>query len=65
MTRSDIIRLAEQAGWSGADARSVHVERFAKLVEEAKREACAKLCDGWTQADGDKCAAAIRAMGET
>jgi hypothetical protein len=28
-----------------------------------EREACAKLCDGWTHADGDRCAAAIRAKG--
>ena len=32
-------------------------------VEEREREACAKLCDGWTHADGDRCAAAIRARG--
>ena len=30
----------------------------------AEREACAKLCDGWTQADGDACAKDIRARGE-
>ncbi len=30
-------------------------------VAEREREACAKLCDGWTHADGDRCAAAIRA----
>jgi hypothetical protein len=30
----------------------------------AEREACAKVCDGWTHADGDICAAAIRARGE-
>jgi hypothetical protein len=33
-------------------------------VAEREREACAKLCDGWTHADGDRCAAAIRARGE-
>jgi hypothetical protein len=32
-------------------------------VAEREREACAKLCDGWTHADGDRCAAAIRARG--
>jgi hypothetical protein len=32
-------------------------------IREREREACAKLCDGWTHADGDRCAAAIRARG--
>jgi hypothetical protein len=27
----------------------------------AEREACAKVCDGWLHADGDRCAEAIRA----
>jgi hypothetical protein len=31
---------------------------------EAEREACAKVCDGWTHANGDDCAEAIRARGE-
>ena len=35
-----------------------------KTGVEAEREACAKLCDGWTHANGDDCAAAIRARGE-
>lgn len=30
----------------------------------AEREACARLCDGWTHADGDQCAEAIRARSE-
>ena len=33
-------------------------------VVEAEREACAKVCDGWLHANGDDCAAAIRARGE-
>ena len=37
------------------------LEKFAELVTAAEREACAKLCDGWTHADGDRCAEAIRA----
>jgi hypothetical protein len=40
------------------------LEHFAALVAAAEREACAKVCDGWTHADGDRCAAAIRARGE-
>ena len=30
----------------------------------AEREACAKVCDWLTHADGDQCAVAIRARGE-
>jgi len=46
------------------------IERFAALVAAAEREACARVCDGYTQY-GDPitnwsidCAAAIRARGE-
>jgi len=31
---------------------------------KAEREACAKACDGWMHANGNDCAAAIRARGE-
>ena len=37
------------------------------MVEEAaaaEREACATVCDGWMHANGNDCAAAIRARGE-
>jgi hypothetical protein len=37
-----------------------HGIRHAILLE---REACANLCDGWIQADGDDCAKDIRARG--
>jgi hypothetical protein len=62
MTREEIIRMAREAGldpdlWNYTDA----FERFAALVATAEREACAKVCDGWTHADGDRCAEAIRA----
>jgi hypothetical protein len=36
---------------------------FAALVAAAEREECARVCDGWLHADGDVCAAAIRARG--
>jgi hypothetical protein len=73
MTREDIIRWAREAedyvdtiyqkgeyhpGWL-----EVFNVRFAALVAAAEREACAKVCDGWTHADGDRYAAAIRARG--
>ncbi|CAB4134730.1 hypothetical protein UFOVP274_53 [uncultured Caudovirales phage] len=62
MTRDDIIRMAREAGvLSGYESELF--QRFAVLVAAAEREACAKVCDGWTHADGDQCAAAIRARG--
>lgn len=48
MTRDDIIRMAKECGnWSGqaVEMNDVGLERFAKLVAAAEREACAKLCD--------------------
>jgi hypothetical protein len=72
MTRDDIIRMAREANgyiselpngdaWLFDDAA---LERFAALVAAAEREACAKVCDGWMHANGNDCAAAIRARGE-
>ena len=76
MTREDIIRMAREAGClgpgQGGDPNGLwepHGEenvtelmfRFAAIVAAAEREACAKVCDGWLHADGDQCAAAIRA----
>jgi hypothetical protein len=80
MTREDIIRMARQAGFpdyamglASEDAWQ-KTERFAALVAEAEREACAKLCDlefaaCWhadaiSQAkEAKRCADAIRARG--
>ena len=75
MIKDDLIRMADLAGFDvdeddvydpaqrryGLDPR---LEHFARLVTAFEREACAKLCEGWTQADGDACADAIRARGE-
>lgn len=53
MTREEIIKLAQEAGAdfqcetllvNGKDAHDF-IERFAELVAQAEREACAKLCD--------------------
>jgi hypothetical protein len=75
MTRDDIIRMALKAEmrFDLTMPRFIdELERFAALVAEAEREACAKVCDEvgmlgrdalgkfWT----DKCAAAIRARGD-
>ena len=69
MTRDDIIRMAREAGWTEYSllhaVESQRLETFAALVAAAEREACAKACDGWMHANGNDCAAAIRARGET
>ena len=58
MTREDIIRMAREAGceetW-GMDAFRFTIEeleRFAALVAEAEREACARICDAYGMPDG-------------
>lgn len=47
-------------------ADGLDVEKFAELVRQDEREACAKVCDAEATIEGiaQKCAAAIRAMGE-
>ena len=80
MTRDDIIRMALEAGgctpeWDGFwELHEDALERFAALVAEREREACAKLCEGlrpskpeYDQRFNDGCtlsAEAIRARGE-
>jgi hypothetical protein len=74
VNRENIIRLALDAGfdvndygeWVG-DKQSKCLERFAALVAEAEREACADICDQHSTCEGiaQKCAAAIRARGES
>jgi len=61
MTQDEIIKLIETNGLN------LHgdIEHFAALVAAHEREACAKVCDGWTHADGDRCAEAIRARSNT
>ena len=78
MTRDEIISMARASGLSmmlqdettSGPMWEDELERFARLVREAEREACAKLCeehpDGLNMMGGAfvTCAAAIRAMGE-
>ena len=47
MTRDDIIRMAREAGISQdhAQGMTLFLERFAALVAEQEREACAKVCE--------------------
>ena len=73
MNRDDIIRMAREAGiskpWDQEPVKWETLERFAKLVAEAEREACAKVCDKLSDEDGfeggyaDRCAFAIRERG--
>jgi hypothetical protein len=62
MTRDDIIRMAQEAGFT-ADSVEVWIhdydgictselERFAKLVAAAERERCAQLCRAMMPAEG-------------
>ena len=49
MTQGEIIEITRQAG--GFDATPEFLAKFAKLVAQHEREACAKVCDdhcGWT-----------------
>ena len=51
MDREDIIRMAQEAGFDPHDMSDdftcnlIDIERFAALVAEHEREACAKVCE--------------------
>jgi hypothetical protein len=71
MNRDDIIRMAREAGAVFPADGSYHcfeipgtLERFAALVVQHEREACAKVCEepGWNAANW--CAKQIRARGK-
>ena len=51
MTQDEIIEMARQAGFSIADGivtgGVTDVKRFAKLVAELEREACADIAENW------------------
>jgi hypothetical protein len=68
MNQEDIIRMGHEAGLcdaNGEDDDSIYIflylERFAKLVAEAEREACATIIQ---RAGLPSIAAAIRARGK-
>jgi hypothetical protein len=70
MTRDDIIRMAREAGamfdhmtWVERDLAPVF-ERFAALVANAEREACAQLVENFYSSNPNMLAAAIRARGD-
>ena len=46
MTKEDIVRMAQEAGFFvSLDCKVSGFEAFAALVASAEREACAKVCD--------------------
>ena len=69
--RETIVKLAREAGIVFDDAAAPFYERFAKLLTEHEREACAKVCDDHATKDGfegcyaNACAESIRARGNT
>jgi len=70
MTRDEITRMAQEAGFVGMDGSHGALGRFAALVAAAEREACAKTvedesCGGSAFNSAAKyMAKAIRARGE-
>ena len=70
MTQDEIIEMAKQAGFSSAVGKHIalddDLERFAKLVAQHEREACAKICDDWPNGRDDiwEIGNAIRARGQ-
>ena len=71
MTRDDINRLAQEAGFeyiAEADYWHPYFERFAALVAAAEREACAKIAESY-EPRCDTCpsgvSTAIRARGKS
>jgi hypothetical protein len=75
MTRDDIIRMAKECQLIGMRPHldgiyEEALQRFAALVAEREREACAKVCEKMlgifhpTEVITTRCAKAIRARGE-
>ena len=67
MTQDEIIEMARQAGFHeySFESQIEQFNRFAKLVAEKEREACAQICDAFQERDVGmqpaECAGAIRA----
>jgi hypothetical protein len=69
MTQDEIIEMAKEASASGnlagLDAGTpLWLERFAKLIAEKEREACAKVCDHMASRCNDIRAAALESAAE-
>ena len=67
MTREDVVRIAIEVGFydGEVDKCQLMLERFAYLVAQQEREACAKVVEAWSDWHGDTeiLAKAIRAKG--
>ena len=66
MNRETIIKLAKECDLVGNVEQGIYLmalERFAELVAEHEREACAKVVEAGVLGHGE-CAAAIRARGD-
>ena len=76
MSQDEIIAMAKDAGFPPhiiAAGANREFARFAAMVKEKEREACAQVCEGFKQGNSatyidddwaDMCAAAIRARGK-
>jgi len=71
MTQDEIIEMAIKNTINGLNFNQEGLVRFANLVADKEREACAKVCEeyasantSWTKAAVKDCAAIIRARGE-
>jgi hypothetical protein len=76
MTQDEIIKIAKEVGFfdEEVDKCQLMLERFAFLVAQHEREACAKVCEEMrtyvgrnnavTQSSAQDCATAIRAKGD-
>ena len=66
MTNDEIINLAIENTIHGLKFDEEGLLRFAKLVAQHEREACAKVCDDLWEDDGTAydCAEAIRTLGQ-
>jgi len=63
MTHDEILRLAKEAGFGNYAYEAASLfERFAQLVAEQERDACAKVCEQWAAFNdmAQNCAWAIR-----
>lgn len=64
MTQDEIIAMTREAGFDEHHAQfDLRIERFAKLVAAHEREACAKVCDSFSD-DPVYCGELIRARGQ-
>ena len=64
MKNDDIILLAIEHTINGLKFNEDGLLRFAKLVAQHEREACAKVCEDSVEYAGDTLAEAIRARGQ-